>query len=244
MFQPSLTTQNPSALSRCVVCVCISCQIYRPLHLNVSKSCPSSVCSDGSLLVCAALTSRVSPRPFRSGPCLPSRPREALYPPLMPHSPARRSLACVQTCPAVRNHRLPCRQPAREPWLRLRCPLRSPSTDIRAGPQTRKAALKETRLCSGSASCLMTPPSGMWRKFMTSSDHCQVRPGRSLLHVTEGKLKNGCCWLRNRYIQSVLKARSLFFTHKSCAPNWFTSVFRCCLHRLSRDSGRVSVPGD
>lgn len=159
----------------------------------------------------------------------------------MPHSPARRSPACVQTCPAVRNHRLPCRQPAREPWLRLRRPLRSPSTDIRAGPQTRKAALKETRLCSGSASCLMTPPSGMWRKFMTSSDHCQVRPGRSLLHVTE---KNGCCWLRNRYIQSVLKARPLFFTHKSRAPNWFTSVSRCCLRRLSRDSGRVSVPGD
>lgn len=152
---------------------------------NVSKSCPGSFSSAGSLLVRPALTPRVSPGPFRSCPYHHSRPRAVLYPHLMPRSPARRSLACVQTCPAVRNHHLPCRQPAREPWLRLRRHLRSPPTDVRAGPQTRKAALKETRLCSGSASCPVTPPSGMWRKFMTSSDLCQVRRGHSFLHVAE-----------------------------------------------------------
>lgn len=134
--------------------------------------------------VCPALTSRVSPCPFRNCPCRHSRPRGAPCPPLMPRSPARRNPACVQTCPAVRNHRLPCQQPAQGPWLRLRPRLRSPSTGTPAGPRTRKAALKGTQLCSGSASCPTTPPSGMWRKFMTSSDHCQVRPGHSLLRLT------------------------------------------------------------
>lgn len=176
---------------------------------NVSKSCPGSFSSAGSLLVRPALTPRVSPGPFRSCPYHHSRPRAVLYPHLMPRSPARRSLACVQTCPAVRNHHLPCRQPAREPWLRLRRHLRSPPTDVRAGPQTRKAALKETRLCSGSASCPVTPPSGMWRKFMTSSDLCQVRRGHSFLqsgthpstrfdaqflYLQHNKMKNECCF--------------------------------------------------
>lgn len=123
----------------------------------------------------SALTSCVPPCPFRNCPCHHSRPKPALCHHLMPRSPARRSLACVQTCPVVRNRHLPCRQPAREPWLRPQPHLRSPSTGIQAGPQTRRAALKGTRLCFANASYQMTPPSGMWRKFMTSSDHCQVR---------------------------------------------------------------------
>lgn len=122
-----------------------------------------------------------APSPFRSCPCHHSRLKVALYHHLMPHSPVKRSLACVPTCPVVRNHRLLCRRPAREPWLHLQPHPRFPSTGTRAGPQTWRAVLKEMRPCSDSASYPTTPPSGMWRKFMTSSDHCQVRWGDTLI---------------------------------------------------------------
>lgn len=131
-----------------------------------------------SFVLRPALTSPVPLCPCRSCPCHHSELKAALCPPLTPPSPAKRSPACVQTCPVVRSHHLPCRRPAREPRLHLQPHLRSPSTGIPAGPQTRRAP-KESRLCSDSASYRMTPPSGMWKKFTTSSDHCQVRGGQS-----------------------------------------------------------------
>lgn len=138
--------------------------------------CPSSVLlRSHSFLKCPVFTSCLPVCLFRSYPPHRCRLRAVLYPHPMPRSPVRRSPARVRTCPATKSHHLPCQQPARDPWPLLRSQLRSPSTGIRAGPRTRRAALKGMHLHSVSASYPTTPPSGMWKKFMSSSDHCQVR---------------------------------------------------------------------
>lgn len=137
--------------------------------------CPSGVLlMSTSCLRCRTLTSCSIISLSRSCPPPRSSLRAALYPHRIPRSPARRSPARVRTCPATKNRRLPCQRPAQDPRLLHRHQHRSPSTGIRAGPRTRRAALWEMHLRSVSASYPTTPPSGMWKKFTSSFVHCQV----------------------------------------------------------------------
>ena len=121
-----------------------------------------------------SLTSRLPDFIFRSCPPHRSRLKAVLYPRHIPRSPVRRSPAPVRTCPATRSRRLPCRQPARDLLLLPRPQPRSPSTGIRAGPRTTRAAAGGMHHRSVSASYQTTPPGGMWRRFTSSSVHCQV----------------------------------------------------------------------
>lgn len=120
-------------------------------------------------------TASVSSPRFRSCPRRRSGTRGVPCPRHTPRSPARRSPAPAQTSPATRSRRPPCQRQARGPWPLLRLPLRSRSTGIPAGPQTRRDPRTGTAPRWLNASYPTTPPSGTWRKFMSSSDHCQVR---------------------------------------------------------------------
>lgn len=155
---PSTLGKRPHSDSR---------QLFSVIHLlSALQSCTSHkpILDTASVPSCR----------FRSCPRRRSGPREGPCPRPTPRSPARRSPAPVRTSPATRSRRLPCLQPAPGRWRRLRLPLKSPSTGIPAGPRTRRAPRTGTALRSANASCPTTPPSGMWRKFMSSSDHCQV----------------------------------------------------------------------
>lgn len=142
------------------------------LIFDVSNSVPAVLHWRAIYLRDTSLTSCPSPCYSRSCPRHRSGLRAVLCRHHTPHSPARRSPAPAQTCPATRSRHLRCLQPA---LALLRLPLKSPSTGIPAGPQTRRAVQKGKALCSVNASYPTTPPSGMWRKFMSSFDHCQVR---------------------------------------------------------------------
>lgn len=120
-------------------------------------------------------TASVSSRHLRNCPPRRSGTRGVPCPRHTPRSPARRSPAPARTSPATKSRRPPCRRPARGPWLLLRLPLKSPPTGILAGPRTRRAPRTGTARRSLNASYPTTPPSGTWRRFMSSSDHCQVR---------------------------------------------------------------------
>lgn len=152
-----------------------SCLLPRSSLMCQTQGPRSVLLMSRSFLKCPFLTSHLPVCFFRSYPPRRSKLRACLHPHPMPRSPARRSPARVRTCPATRSRHLHCQQPALDPWPQVQSRLRFQSTDIRAGPRTRRAALNGMRLHSASASYPMTPPSGMWQKFMSSSDHCQVR---------------------------------------------------------------------
>lgn len=153
------------------------------LYQSYSLLCRAEVRKQKPLLD----TASVSSRRFRSCPRRCSGPRGVPCPRPTPRSPARRSPAPARTSPATRSRRLPCLRPAPGPWPLLRLPLKSPSTGVPAGPRTRRAPRTGTAPRSVSASYPTTPPSGTWRKFMSSSDHCQVRDTRRVntLHMQQ-----------------------------------------------------------
>lgn len=163
----------------------------------------------------------------RSWPRHHSKLRAVLYPRHIPPSPVRRNPARVQTCRATRSHRLPCQQPALDLWLLLRLQPRSPSLSAvsRVGPRTRRPALGEMEHRSVSALYPTTPPSGMWRRFMSSSVHYQV----SRL-CSEGTI--------------ITLYTPMCSVHETCLPVINCSLCLCCFHRLPGDSRRVSLSGN
>lgn len=168
---------------------------------------------------------------FRSCPLRRSRLKAVQCPRRIPRSPVRRSPARARTCPATRSRRLRCLPPAQDPWLLPRPRLTSPSTGIPAGLQTRTAALGETQPRSVSASYPTTPPSGMWRKFTSSSVHCQVRGLNTLL-----------CLFRKTLLNHQIQ--TFIVTPVLSVINFNVYFLLRCSCRLWGDSGRVSHSGD
>lgn len=86
----------------------------------------------------------------------------------LPHTwagAARGSPASARTCPAMRSLPHLCPLPVQG----LKGPL--PMTGAR---RSTGRGMVTSFPCSTSPSCLVTPPSGMWRTFMSSSAPCQV----------------------------------------------------------------------